>query len=267
MNSSFKTALIAATVAAFVAAGAAVATTQAFTLGTTNRVNAPSNVTNVQSNGTTVNPVDAPLLTLENKSTTANATPLSLLAAPNHPALKVNTSTRVTNLNADALDGRDSGYFLPKTGQAADSAMLAGNQPGAFFHLQQSATANTSDCVTTAQLWLECAPVTVTVPSGHLWYVTVISSVTANPGNAYVEALLCPAYTGPQCVSGSPDRMSFDANRFGNWSSTYTAAYSAGTYRFNTAMKWPFLLPASSEAHTTTTVIVSDYRSQYLTGN
>ena len=74
--------------------------------------------------------------------------------------------------------------------------------------------------MTATQLWLECAPVTVTIPSGHLWDVTVISSVTANPGNAYVEALLCPAYTGPQCVSGAADRMSFDPNHYGNWSST-----------------------------------------------
>jgi hypothetical protein len=128
--------VIAAVVSAFVAAGAAVATTQAFTLGTTNRVNAPSNVTNVQGNGTTVNPVDAPLLTLENKSTTANATPLSLLAAPNHPALKVNTQTKVPNLNADALDGRDSGYFLPKTGKAADADKLDGIDSSGFLRNQ-----------------------------------------------------------------------------------------------------------------------------------
>jgi hypothetical protein len=265
MKSSFKAAIIAAVVSAFVAAGAAVATTQTFTLGGTNRVNAASNVTNVQQNGTTVNPVDAPLLTLENKSTTANATPLSLLAAPNHAALRVNTQTKVQNLNADALDGRDSGYFLPKTGTAANAAMLGGNTPGAFYHHQSSAIQYTSDCVTAAQTWLECAPVSVTVPNGHLWYVTVISSVTANPGNAYVEPLFCPAYTGPQCISGVANRMSFEANQYTNWSSSYTGSFSAGTYRFNTAMKWPFLLPGNSEASTTTTVLISDYRQSSMT--
>ena len=217
MKSSFKTALIAAVVSAFVAAGAAVATTQAFTLGATNRVNAASGVTNVQANGTTVNPVDAPLVTLENKSATANATPLSLLAAPNHAALKVNTSTRVTNLNADALDGHDSGFFLAKTAQAADSAKLGGNTPGAFFHYQRTALEKTSDCATVAQQWTECAPISITVPDGHLWYVTVISSVTAYPGNAYMEALFCPASTGPGCVDNTPERMSFQPNNWGNW--------------------------------------------------
>src|SRR5215510_12562704 len=104
MKGSFKTALIAAVVSAFVAAGAAVATTQAFTLGTTNRVDAASRVINVQSNGTT-NPVDAPLLTLDNRSATANATPLSLVAAAGHAPFKVNTQVAVPNLNADYLDG------------------------------------------------------------------------------------------------------------------------------------------------------------------
>jgi hypothetical protein len=125
MSGTFKTALTAAVVSAFVAAGAAVATTQAFTLGTTNRVDAPSTVVNATSNGAT-NPVDAPLLTLNNRSATANATPLSLLAAANHAPFKVNTQTRVTNLNADQLDGRSSEYFLPKTGKAADSDKLDG---------------------------------------------------------------------------------------------------------------------------------------------
>lgn len=126
MKSSLKTALIAAVVSAVVAAGAAVATTQTFVLGSTNRVDAPTKVTNLQSNGTTVNPVDAPLVMLENKSTTANATPLSLLAAPNHSPFKVNSTTKVANLNADQLDGRDSAYFLPKTAKAADADKLDG---------------------------------------------------------------------------------------------------------------------------------------------
>jgi hypothetical protein len=266
MKGSFKTALIAAIVSAFVAAGAAVATTQAFTLGTTNRVDAPSTVINTKSNGTT-NPVDAPLLTLDNRSATANATPLSLLAASGHTPFKVNTQAKVANLNADQLDGRSSEYFLPKTAQAIDSAAVGGYPVGSFYHRELSTTQKTSDCVVTAQLWTQCADVSVTVPAGHLWYVTVLSSVTANPGNAYDEALLCPAYTGPQCVTGSADRMSFEANQYGNWSSSATSAFYAGTYTFNTAMKWPFLLPANGEAFTTTTVIISDYRSSYLTGN
>jgi hypothetical protein len=110
MKGSFKTALIAAAVSGVVSASAAVATTQTFTLGQANHVNAASSVSNVQANAT-ISPVDAPLLTLENKSTTANATPLSLLAAPNHAPLDVNSAVRVPNLNADLLDGINSSGF------------------------------------------------------------------------------------------------------------------------------------------------------------
>jgi hypothetical protein len=123
MKGSFKTALIAAVVSAFVAAGAAVATTQTFILGTTDRVNAATKVTNLQSNGTTVNPVDAPLLTVENKSTSANATPLSLVASANHSPLKVNTQTKVTNLNADQLDGKDSSALIQGKGKTYNLAV------------------------------------------------------------------------------------------------------------------------------------------------
>jgi hypothetical protein len=111
MNGSFKTALIAAVVSAFVAAGAAVATTQTFVLGTTNRVDAKSTVINAKADGT-VNPVDAPLLTLQNKNATANATPLALLAGAGRPPFTVNSQTRVANLNADKLDGIDSAGFV-----------------------------------------------------------------------------------------------------------------------------------------------------------
>jgi hypothetical protein len=121
MKSSFRTALIAAIVSAVIASGAAVATTQTFTLGQTNRVDAPSKVTNLQSDGTTINSVDAPVLTLQNASATANATPLSLLAASGRPPFKVNTQTKVANLNADQLDGRDSTGFYLAGSKVADS--------------------------------------------------------------------------------------------------------------------------------------------------
>jgi len=111
VKGTFKTALVAAVVASAITAGAAVATTQAFLLGTSNRVDAPTTVVNATSNGVT-NPVDAPLLTLNNKSSTANATPLSLLAAPNHAAFKVNTGVKVANLNADEVDGLDATSFV-----------------------------------------------------------------------------------------------------------------------------------------------------------
>src|SRR6266542_385298 len=115
-TSNLKSAAVGGIAGAFVAAGTvAVASTQGFVLGTTNRVDAKSTVINAKADGT-VNPVDAPLLTLQNKNATANATPLALLAGAGRPPFTVNSQTRVANLNADKLDGTDSGGFLRSKG-------------------------------------------------------------------------------------------------------------------------------------------------------
>jgi hypothetical protein len=172
------------------------------------------------------------------------------------------------DLADDTLTGKQvNESSLGTVPNSADSAALGGNAPGAFFSFQRSASQRTSDCATSQQTWTACAPVTLVVPPGHLWYVTVITTVTANPGNANVEALLCPATDGPSCITGNPDRMTFEPNQWSNWTSTATSSYYQGTYNFNTAMKWPFVVPANSEAYTTTTIIVSDYRSAYQTGS
>ena len=85
MKSSFKTALIAAVVSAFVAAGAAVATTKTFVLGTTNTVDAVSTVT---AGATGLN---AKMLQLTNTST-GSMQPHS--ASPSPPDMPRLRSTR-----------------------------------------------------------------------------------------------------------------------------------------------------------------------------
>jgi hypothetical protein len=165
-----------------------------------------------------------------------------------------NNTLTGTQINEDTL------------GTVPNASALGGNAPGAFFHIQRTAHAVTSNCGTAAQTWMECAPVTLTVPSGHAWYVTVISTVTANPGNAYVEPLFCPSTDGPQCITGTPERTSYQPNLYSNWSSTATGLYGGGTYRFNTGMKWPFALPSISDAYTSTTVIAYDSRQENVTG-
>src|SRR6187551_2358559 len=106
MKGSFKTALIAAVVSAFVAAGAAVATTQTFVLGTTNTVNAASTVTAGASG------LNAKMLQLTNNSTGSSATALGLTTPGSRPPMIVSSQARVANLNADKLDGIDSTGFL-----------------------------------------------------------------------------------------------------------------------------------------------------------
>jgi hypothetical protein len=106
MKGSFKTALIAALVSAFVAAGAAVATTKTFVLGTSNTVDAASTVT-AGSSG-----LNAKLLQLTNNSTGSSATALGLTTPSSRPPMIVSSQAKVANLNADKLDGVDSTGFL-----------------------------------------------------------------------------------------------------------------------------------------------------------
>jgi hypothetical protein len=127
MKSSFKTALIAAVVSAFVAAGAAVATTKTFVLGTTNTVDAASTVTAGASG------LNARMLQLTNNSTGSSATALGLTTPGSRPPMIVSSGAKVATLNVDKLDGRDSGYFLPTTGTAANSAKLGGQLPGYYL--------------------------------------------------------------------------------------------------------------------------------------
>jgi hypothetical protein len=127
MKSSFKTALIAAVVSAFVAAGAAVATTKTFVLGTTNTVDAASTVTAGASG------LNAKMLQLTNNSTGSSATALGLTTSGSRPPMIVSSGAKVANLNADKFDGKDSTYFLPTTGTAANAAKLGGQPPGYYL--------------------------------------------------------------------------------------------------------------------------------------
>jgi hypothetical protein len=131
MKGSFKTALIAAVVAAAVSAGAAVATTQTFVLGAANTPDAPSSV--VAQNVDDLGGMSAPMIKLTNSSTGSSATPLALKAGVGQPPLTVNTKAKVANLNADWLDGLDSSSFLPKTGTATNSNALGGHGPSYFL--------------------------------------------------------------------------------------------------------------------------------------
>ena len=62
-----------------------------------------------------------------------NSTALDLQVEPGNPPMTVNSSDKVTNLNADQLDNRDSSQFLTVFGKAADSDRLDGFDQGAFL--------------------------------------------------------------------------------------------------------------------------------------
>ena len=100
-------AMVVACLALFVAlGGTALATVKPFSLGTTNTVDAATTVTNGSTS------IATPLLTLKNLTTGTGGTALALNVASGHAPFTTNSATRVTNLNADKLDGKDSTAFL-----------------------------------------------------------------------------------------------------------------------------------------------------------
>lgn len=79
------------------------ATGQSFILGQANTASTPSTLTA---------PVAGKALELTNTSTNAAATALGLTVGAGRPPLTVNSSARVTNLNADLFDGLNSTSFI-----------------------------------------------------------------------------------------------------------------------------------------------------------
>jgi hypothetical protein len=73
-----------------------------FNLGQTNTVNAITKL---------VGSVTGASLVIDNNSTNAAATALNLQVEPGKSPMKVNSQTKVTNLNADRLDGKDPAEF------------------------------------------------------------------------------------------------------------------------------------------------------------
>lgn len=88
-------------VATTVLAGTGVGAT--FNLGKKNVVNKISQL---------VGNTNSSMLRIANGNTGVSATALNLKVKPAHPPMKVNSSTKVNNLNADQLDGQDSSSFV-----------------------------------------------------------------------------------------------------------------------------------------------------------
>jgi hypothetical protein len=110
-------ALIVAVLALFVALG-----------GVGIAANGGSLVLGKPDNGATLKtglsaPVDDKALQLTNTNTGTNATALGLTVASGHAPFTVSSQTRVANLNADKLDGIDSGGFV-KSAKPAPGALV-----------------------------------------------------------------------------------------------------------------------------------------------
>lgn len=96
-----------------------------FDLGKTNTVNAVSRL---------VGSIAGPTLQLDNNSTDTAATALDLQVEPGRAPMKVNSSARVANLNADKLDDREASSFASGVnGKATDADKLDGLDSSALL--------------------------------------------------------------------------------------------------------------------------------------
>jgi hypothetical protein len=93
-----------------------------FNLGVTNTVNA---ITTLVSGAAGVGPA-GPMLRIDNNSTNAAATALELLVEPGKAPMKVNSGTKVTNLNADRLDGKHDNQLLRVASFSGQSPLTSG---------------------------------------------------------------------------------------------------------------------------------------------
>jgi hypothetical protein len=75
---------------------------------------------------------DGPMLRVINNNEGANDTALDLRVQSGEAPMRVNSDARVTNLNADRLDGQEGSAFLAVGGKAADSDLLDGQDSTVF---------------------------------------------------------------------------------------------------------------------------------------
>ncbi len=97
-----------------------------FDLGQTNTVDALSRL---------VGSTNEALLRLDNNNGGSSATALDLRVEPGHAPMKVDSGTKVVELNVDEVDGKSAGAFLGAADKAADAdhADFADKAAGATF--------------------------------------------------------------------------------------------------------------------------------------
>ncbi len=224
-----------------------------------------------------------PALQVQNTNTQAGSKALQLGVAPGKAPLTVNaTAGKAQNLNADKIDGQEAAAFLGKTEKAADAAhadqadsatnaqnadKLDGKDSSAFGIKTDHATKYTDECDSPLNTLNECAPVTVTVPAGKTYLVSVWSSFSAKQtatGNqllAYCPTQRNPGQTTPSCISpfGYYNFLTLrSGEHVGGASSGETLPLSAGTYTFSTGTVFQQDLNSTNYGQAITKVMVRD---------
>jgi hypothetical protein len=143
-----------------------------FNLGQANTVNAVSKL---------VGSVDGPSLQIDNNSTgaggTGGVTALDLQVESGKPPLKVNSGTKVANLNADTVDGKDSTDFVTPNSTLKSGQTLAG-----VWATASPGTGTETEIATEA---IEFRPkLAAAIPASNVHYVTSTNSTCPGKGQA-----------------------------------------------------------------------------------
>jgi hypothetical protein len=201
--------------------------------------------------GLTGNVGGGPALRISNPSTAPGSTALDLQVETGKAPMKVNSGTRVANLNADRVDGKDTtalGVTMKSAhGRTGDNSLNGCTSAGVFS---------------------ACAPVTVKVPAGKQYHVTVVSSFAAASSEA-TDVIYCPAIKGGSfglsCIDSGDGANaisdSISLAPFYNESAATSGEVGplpAGTYTFSTTIKSNIQLESRNDLKAHTTVMVRD---------
>jgi hypothetical protein len=117
--------------------------------------------------------VNGPMVRITNNDADANDTALDLRVQAGEAPMRVNSATKVASLNADRLDGLDSGAFGLK--------------------LVKSDMQGTHLC-DTVDTWNECAQIQVTVPPGKTYEALITAEATFYEfASGENRVLFCPS--------------------------------------------------------------------------
>jgi hypothetical protein len=214
-----------------------------FNLGVKNTVNAVTELVSTSGAGP-----NGPMLRVDNNGTGTAATGVEILTEAGKPPMKVNSATKVANLNADRLDGKDS--------TALPVIMKTNHQ-----QISECDTPNVSN---------ECAPVTVTVPAGKTYHVTVLSSFSATNTSDRATVSYCSAAKSVGffvCLTGTGagDDISLvgddaaSATISGDLEATgFGIGVGPRTWTFSTVINPTEALASSSAMNAHTTVLIRD---------
>jgi len=177
---------------------------------------------------------DTPTLRLVNSS--GSGVGLSLIVKPGAAPMKVNSSRRVDNLNADLLDGKSSSHFAPKQAQPGDTVVGAFGAAGDGTFLVHAATFAT--------------PLTKGVPQARVHYVRPQAGSTldcpgvfeASPGHLCIYATWENNATFNGIGRIDNPNLNSGASRHG-----FTILWTGNSSSANVRGNWAYTVPPASD--------------------